>query len=60
MKSTKVPRLAKKNKTRLPRRQKKALRNAEAAKGINLGIGPRLKSGQKTFLHRSPASLNAG
>jgi hypothetical protein len=37
MKSTKVPKLAKKNKTRLPRRQKKALRKAEAAQGKQAG-----------------------
>ncbi|HKE22692.1 MAG TPA: hypothetical protein VKB88_09905 [Bryobacteraceae bacterium] len=37
MKSAKIPKLAKKNKTRLPRRQKKALRKAEAAKGIQTG-----------------------
>jgi hypothetical protein len=40
MKSTKVPKLAKKNKTRLPRRQKKALRKAEAAQGIQTGDRP--------------------
>ena len=37
MKSTKVPKLAKKNKTRLPRRQKKAMRKAEATKGLQTG-----------------------
>jgi hypothetical protein len=36
-KSTKIPKLAKKNKSRLPRRQKKALRKAEAAQRIQTG-----------------------
>jgi hypothetical protein len=37
MKSTKIPKLAKKNKSRLPRREKKAGRKAEAAQGIQSG-----------------------
>jgi hypothetical protein len=37
MKSTKIPKLAKKNKSRLPRREKKALRKAEAAQRIQSG-----------------------
>jgi len=36
-KSTKIPKLAKKDKSRLPRRQKKALRKAEAAQRIQSG-----------------------
>jgi len=35
--STKIPKLAKKNKSRLPRREKKALRKAEAAQRIKSG-----------------------
>jgi hypothetical protein len=37
MKSTKIPKLAKKNKSRLPRREKKALRKAEAAQRTQSG-----------------------
>jgi hypothetical protein len=35
MKSTKIPKLAKKNKSRLPRREKKARRKAEARSGLD-------------------------
>jgi len=37
MKSTKIPKLAKKNKSRLPRREKKARSKAEANQGIQSG-----------------------
>ena len=37
MRSTKIPKLAKKNKSRLPRREKKARRKAEAAQRIQSG-----------------------
>jgi len=37
MKSTKIPKLAKKDKSRLPRREKKARRKAQAAQRIQSG-----------------------